>query len=361
MSITELWIDRSDYHKTKIAEIDTPDIGSGEILVEIDKYGLTANNVTYAVVGDMIGYWKFFPADENWGKVPVWGMASVVASNAEGIEVGERLYGYFPMATHLLMRPGKVKERSFFDMAEHRQMLPPVYNNYSRTKAEPEFMAALENERCLYFPLFVTSFLIADYLMDNDFFGAEQIIIGSVSSKTGFGTAEFLKTVTGFEGDVIGLTSGGNKAFVERLECCDQVLVYGEEELINSDKKSIYVDMSGNGPLREKLHMALQDNMVRSVGVGATHWQEDRNTATLPGAKPEMFFAPSQIMKRNQEWGPGAVYEKAYSASAVLAGKIKDDITVEWKHGAEAARDIWLDLLDNNVSPKRGIMVSFKP
>lgn len=356
----ELWIDRSDYRKTKIVDMTTPDIADGEILVEVEKYGLTANNVTYAVVGDMIGYWKFFPAQDNWGKVPVWAMANVVASKAEGIEAGERLYGYFPMATHLVMQPGRVKDKSFSDMAEHRQSLPPVYNNYNRTKAEPEFMAALENERCLYFPLFVTSFLIADYLMDNDFFDAEQIMIGSVSSKTGFGTAEFLKTVTGFKGDVIGLTSPGNKAFVERLNCCDQVLVYGEEGMIDTSKKSVYVDMSGNGPLRETLHNALNDNMVRSVGVGATHWEEDRTTTPLPGAKPEMFFAPSQILKRNQEWGPGAVFERAYSASAVLAGKIKDDIAVEWKHGAEDARDIWIDMLDNKVSPKRGIMVSFK-
>jgi len=356
----ELWISRSDYTQTQIINADTPEINDGEILVEVEKYGLTANNVTYAVVGDMIGYWKFFPVDDDWGKVPVWGMANVVASNADGIDVGERLYGYFPMATHLVMKPGKMKAQSFSDVSEHRKMLPPVYNNYSRTKAEPEFMASFENERCLYFPLFVTSYLIADYLMDNDYFGAEQVIIGSVSSKTGFGTAEFLKTVMGFEGDVIGLTSSGNKEFVERLDCCDQVLVYGQEDVINSDKKSVYVDMSGNGPLREKLHMAMQDNMVRSVGVGATHWQEDRNTAPLPGAKPEMFFAPSQILKRNEEWGPGAVFERAYAASAKLAGKIKDDIKIEWKNGVEDARDIWVDLVNNEVSPKRGIMVSFK-
>lgn len=353
----ELWINRKDYTQTKIVDVDVPEIGDGQILVEIDKYGLTANNVTYAVVGDMIGYWKFFPVDDEWGKVPVWGMANVVASNVDEVEVGERIYGYFPMATHLVMEPGKVKASSFSDMTEHRQMLPPVYNNYSRTGGEPDFMATLENERCLYFPLFVTSFLIADYLMDNDYFGADQIMIGSVSSKTGFGTAEFLKTVAGFKGSIVGLTSAGNKSFVEKLECCDQVLVYGQEDQINSDIKSIYVDMSGNGPLREKLHMALKDNMVRSVGVGATHWQEDRNTAPLPGAKPEMFFAPSQILKRNQDWGPGAVFERAYSASAVLAGKIKDDITVEWKTGIEEARQIWVDTVENKVSPKRGIMV----
>ena len=359
MTLTELWIDRADYRNTRIVEKPAPELGEGEILVAIDKYGLTANNVTYAVSGDMIGYWKFFPAADNWGKVPVWGMADVTASNCESVEVGERLYGYFPMASHLVMQPGKIRGGSFIDAAEHRQVLPELYNNYSRTDGEPDFLKALENERCLYFPLFVTSFVLSDLLEDNDFYEADQVLIGSVSSKTGFGLAAFLKSVSGFKGKVVGLTSEGNKAFVERLGYCDQIITYGNESELKADQKSVYVDMSGNGALRRTLHEALGENMVRSIGVGATHWEEERGGGKMPGAKPEFFFAPSQIGKRNTEWGPGIIFKKAYGASAQLASEIKDEISVDFLSGPEAARDIWVDMVDNKVPPKRGIMISF--
>ncbi|MBC7103757.1 MAG: DUF2855 family protein [Parvibaculum sp.] len=43
------------------------------MLVEIEKFALSANNITYAVAGDMLNYWSFFPAEEGWGKIPVWG------------------------------------------------------------------------------------------------------------------------------------------------------------------------------------------------------------------------------------------------------------------------------------------------
>ena len=46
--------------------------------------------------------------------------------------------------------------------------------------------------------------------------------------------------------------------------------------------------------------------MVCSCGVGITHWEarDGQPPSILPGAKPKMFFAPDQIQKRNQDWGP---------------------------------------------------------
>ena len=74
---------------------------------------MTANNVTYAAMGEGMKYWDFFPAPEGFGIVPVWGHAHVAASNVEGFAVGERVYGYLPMASHLVVSPGAVKPGSF--------------------------------------------------------------------------------------------------------------------------------------------------------------------------------------------------------------------------------------------------------
>jgi hypothetical protein len=262
------------------------------------------------------------------------------------------------MASHAVLRPGKVREDQFVDIAEHRQGLPALYNGYRRTQAEPEFLQAMDVERCLLFPLFATSWLIYDYLVDNDFFGARQVLIGSVSSKTGFGLAEMLHNDAAVTQRIVGLTSPSNVAFVEGLGCCDQIVVYGEETNIDATLPAAYVDMSGDARLTAALHNLLGDNIVESAMVGATHWEERGDVGTLPGARPTFFFAPAQIAKRDGEWGPGVAMMKAIMASAEVAKKVQDELAVEWTRDVQDLATLWLDLLDNKVSPNRGLMVS---
>jgi len=204
-TVTELWVNRENYRETKIMGSASRTLADAEIRVRIEKFGLTSNNVSYAVSGDMIGYWKYYPADEPWGKVPVWGIAEVVESKASEMAVGEHLYGFFPMASETVLTVGSTKADAFIDASPHRQDLPALYNQYRRTKADPAYLQSMETERCLLFPLFITSYVLYDYLVDSDYFGAEQVVIGSVSSKTGFGLAELLKQ----DGKkrVVGLTS----------------------------------------------------------------------------------------------------------------------------------------------------------
>ena len=92
--------------------------------------------------------------------------------------------------------------------------------------------------------------------------------------------------------------------------------------------------------------------------VGASHWEDRGKMGKLPGAKPTFFFAPGQIAKREKEWGPGVPMFKAMSASARVANAIKDDMTVDWTKGAADLATLWNQLLDNKVSPRRGLMVS---
>ncbi len=357
--VTELWITRDKLRETKIVESDKKPLEDGQIRVAIDKMGLTANNVSYAVSGEAIGYWKYFPAEGEWGKVPGWAMADVVESRSNAISEGERLYGFFPMGSEVILQPGHVADDFFMDEAPHRSELPALYNQYRRTRGEPDFLDALEDERCLLFPLFVTSYVLYDYLIDNDFFGAQQVIIGSVSSKTGFGLAHLLKNDPKVRQKVIGLTSSSNVDFVESLNCCDQIVTYSDEDAIDSSLPSAWADMSGNGPLTGKLHRLLGDNMVESCIVGATHWEADRKRdKDLPGAKPTFFFAPGHIAKRDAEWGAGEIWRRGSEAGAEIAKSVSDQIAVERISGASEVAAIWREMLDNNVSPSRGIMIA---
>lgn len=357
MSCTELWVDRNDFRNTRTVECDQPALAEGEIRVVVDKFAITSNNVGYAVSGDMIGYWQYFPTGEDpWGKVTVWGMADVVESNSPGIAVGERLYGFFPMATHLVLTPGRVRDEHFMDVAPHRLELPALYNQYSRTGAEPAELQAIEDERCVFFPLFITGFVIADFLQDNNWFDAQQIVVGSVSSKTGFGLARFIKD-HGYTGKVVGLTSANNKQFVEALGFCDQVVTYDAVESLDNIP-SVFVDMSGDQPVRAKLHNLLGDNMKNSQLVGVTHWDAESVDEALPGSQPQFFFTPAQIDKRNAEWGTGVLTQKGYAASAALALELKGQLNMELHRGAHACASVWRDMLDNKISGQQGIMVA---
>jgi hypothetical protein len=358
---TELWVNRQRLRDTRIVRSALPPLTEGEVRVAIDRFGLTANNVSYAVAGDSIGYWGYFPAEGDWGKVPVWGCGNVVESNCTDIPVGNRLFGFFPMASHAVLRPGKIRDDQFVDISAHRAELPALYNAYRRTGGEPGFLRELEIERCLLFPLFVTSWLIYDYLLDNDFFGATQVLIGSVSSKTGFGLAEMLHADANVNQRVIGLTSAANLPFVDRLACCDEIVVYGDEAKLDAGAPTAYVDMSGNARLTRTLHELLGENMRVSTMVGATHWEQRGRNAALPGPKPTFFFAPAQIGKRDSEWGPGIAMTKAMTASVEVARKLREEMTVEWTRDVRGLAELWVDLLDNKVSPSRGSMVSLSP
>jgi hypothetical protein len=355
---TALWVNRSEITETKQVTTQLPPLTQGEVLVAIDKFGLTANNVSYAVTGDSIGYWQFYPAKDNWGIVPVWGCGTVVESSCADIPVGERLWGYFPMASHAVLTPGHIHGDYFMDVVEHRRELPLIYNQFRRTQAEPEFLQKMENERCLLFPLFMTSYLIYDYLIDNQFFGAEQVVIGSVSSKTGFGLAQMLHNDPQVTQAVIGVTSAGNRDFVKGLGCCDQIVLYNNEAEIDAGLPTAYVDMSGDARLTISLHRYLGVNMVESCMVGGSHWQEGGKLGELPGARPRFFFAPGQIEKRNKEWGPGVAMVNAMTASAKVAALVADDIQVQWVESAASLAQHWSALLENKIRPSTGLMVS---
>lgn len=360
--VTELWVNRKGFRDTKVVEYAPQPLEDGQLRVSIDKMGLTSNNVSYAVSGDMIGYWKYFPAEGDWGKVPGWAMADVVESRSDEIAVGERLWGFFPMASEVVLTVGKVTSDTFMDASSHRCELPALYNQYRRTQGEPDFMKTLENERCLLFPLFMTSFILYDYLLDNELFGARQIIIGSVSSKTGFGLAHLLKQDPEVGAKIVGITSASNVEFVEGLGCCDQILTYGAEDGVDHTLPTAWVDMSGNGALTENLHHLLDDHMVESCIVGATHWDGDRAyAADLPGAPPTFFFTPARVEKRTKDWGPGVLPQKAAMASAGIAAAVKDKLAVEFPSGVQAVAQAWVDLLDNRISPNRGLMISLSP
>lgn len=354
----ELWVSRNNIQETRAEQLELGPIADGQVLLEIERFALTANNVTYAVTGDTLGYWNYYPVDDDWGRVPAWGFARVTESRCENLKLGERLWGFFPMSSHAVLTPGRVSETTVKDASPHRKALPVTYNEYARVDAEPAHFAGMDNERCLLYPLYGTAFLIYDQLVDNAFYGAKQVIIGSASSKTASGLAFMLKNNDTGPVECIGLTSEANVNAVKSLACYDRVLSYQDLASIDADCQSAYVDMSGNAEVLVGLHEHLRDNMKKSFRVGVTHWQASGPDKSLPGAKPEFFFAPSQIEKRNKDWGKGVVQQLGMKASAEAARALGKSLSIQWINDAEELSKTWCDLVQNKVPPSQGLMVN---
>ncbi len=336
---------QQDLGTTRIVDLPEPAPGAGEAVIRVDRFGLTANNITYGVAGDIIGYWQFFPAEGDWGRIPVWGIGTIVDAGDTGLKEGDEYYGYFPMASYLIVKPDNVSPRGFVDGAEHRAALPPAYNNYSLMTEANGFDRSKDTHRMVYFPLFATGFILDDYLFDNDFFGADKIILSSASSKTAFSLA-FLLHERGNK-TVVGLTSTGNKAFVEGMGIYDKVVTYDDVESMDASAKVAYVDMAGNREVLSKVHHHFNDNLLCSCGVGITHYDArgGEDPTTLPGATPSMFFAPTQMQKRNKDWGPEAYQQKMNDAWGRFLGRVDGWVTVNERQGSEEMTTTYQEVL----------------
>ena len=118
--------------------------------------------------------------------------------------------------------------------------------------------------------------------------------------------------------------------------------------------------MAGNSQVLARLHQHLQDNIKSSQIVGVTHWESGGEQQQLPGCKPTFFFTPKHIKKRSDELGAAVFMEKAMMASAQLSQKLKSLIAMEYHYGSESTQQLWQDLLNNNVSGQRGLMLSLQ-
>lgn len=345
----EMLVRRDDLLQTAINDTLAPVPGAGEVLLEVEAFALTANTVTYAVVGETMRYWNFFPAAEGWGVVPAWGHARVAASRHPDIAVGERLYGYLPMATHLLVTPGKVSAARFRDMAEHRQPMAAVYNEYRRLAADPAHYPLREDTRMLFEPLFLTGFLIAETLRAEQPH-ADTAVLTSASSKTAFGTAYALRaTRPGVRR--IGLTSAGNAGFVERSGLYDAVLRYDALDPLAAERAAVVIDFAGDAALLQAIYARMP--VARALRVGATH-HEARGPDAVLDPKSTWFFAPDAATALTGRVGQDGFDAAVAAQWRGFVAAIETLVAIEHGSGPEALQHAWREQVAGNVRPEVG-------
>ncbi len=340
-----------------LEEVAPPVLTPGQALLKIEQFAVTSNNVTYAAIGEAFGYWDFFPASEGRGIVPVWGHATIIDAGDTGLTAGERIYGYLPMATHLVVEPVRVGDGGFTDGAAHRQARAAVYNQYRRLNADPGHVAGGEDVRSVFEPLFLTSFLIEAMFRREGWHGAKRLIVTSASSKTALALAHVARASSP-DVERIGLTSARNIAFVERTGLYDRVLGYDEMSELGSEA-AVSVDFAGNGTTLAALHTAVGGGLKYSCLVGVTDWQHRGGFGALDvtGPKPILFFAPDHVATTIAELGPKGFGAAVADRWRAFAGDAATLIKIEPVAGLADAIPAWVTAVEGQTQPDAGVVV----
>jgi hypothetical protein len=351
--VSVLEVRRDDLAHARVVDDARVGLADGQALLRVERFGLTANVITYALAGDAIGYWRFFPAAEDgWGRIPAWGFAEVVASESGALAEGDRVFGYVPMASHVLLTPEE-RGGAVVDTAEHRSELPGVYNRYRRAGAA----TAGDARELVLRPLLITSFLLADQLVAERLAGARQVLVSSASSKTALGLAFELKRAGA---RVVGLTSARNAEFVGSVGIYDEVVTYDQLAGLDGSVDSVAVDIAGDPDVRRRVHETFRERLRRSVLVGATHRAPGAfSTAPgTPGPRPEFFFAPDRIQVRAREWGPAGFEERVEAAFAALSSWTEGWLAIEEAYGPDEALAAYRDVLAGSARPDVALVAS---
>lgn len=362
MTLSQVHVRKNELAHAQLVEVPSGELAEGAIRLMVESFSVTANNITYAVVGDGFGYWNFFPPktdEDGLGIVPMWGHAVVTESKSPEIAVGERVYGYLPMGTQLDVLPGNISATSFSDMTDYRQPMSPVYNNYNRLAADPEHDPARENERMIYGPLFKTGFVIDYFMRSEDWFGAETVILTSASSKTALGLASVAKQNSPSV-KRIGLTSPSNVDFTKSTGLYDEVHSYDAIGALPIGP-CVTVDFAGNADVLGKLHHHFTDNLKYSCLVGATHIEARSSmrgdAGALPGPKPTLFFAPDHFVAFFKEHGAAKGGQMIAQTWHAFLDAVDGTVAIESRKSLDAARVTYVEMLGGAIDPAKGIVV----
>lgn len=364
--VQELHVRKSALAETRGHQRTEVPLAEGQVRLAIERFALTANNITYAALGTQLGYWDFFPlVDDDWGLLPVWGFARVTESRQALVEVGTRVYGLLPMASQTLLSPVRVGDGGFFDGAAHRMGMHPVYKRYALCSEDPLYTPGTEDLQAVLRPLIITSWLVADLVQEQISADVGRVVVSSASSKTAFGTALTLRRNGRVK--VIGLTSRSNVPFCTALGCYDQVLAYEDLDALDADAPCVYVDYAGNMALRKTVHEHFRALRL-SLAIGYTHVDQLAGAQELPGPPVIHFFAPDRIRQRHAQWGAPEFTRRLAAAYAEFARFCTAEdarglplLSIQHHEGLSAALAIYQALLRGQVDPQLANVFRFMP
>lgn len=371
-----LEIRKASIGEAEVHEEPRTALEDGQIRLRIDRFAVTANNVSYAGAGDLLGYWDFFPSSDpsTWGRVPAVGYAEIIESRTADLPVGGRYHGWFPMAETVTFTATATRD-GFRDDGAHRQAHAPIYRSYTRTDLDPLHDDAPDGEdrHALLRVLLLTGFLADEFFADSGgatadgappYFGAEQVIVLSASSKTAIGFSQ--RAAKRDRLAVVGLTSSDNAEFVRSLGFSDSVVTYDridDPETGIALVDSVVIDMAGNPNVLAAVHQRLGDRIKHSMMIGRSHHDAVATAApaSLPGPAPQFFFAPTELDRLVEAWGADEYRRRTAEATREFIEASRAWMTIDERRGPDGPASAWASIYTGEVTPDVGVIASFHP
>jgi hypothetical protein len=356
-------IDRDDITRATIVAAPEAALAEGAIEVAIDLFAMTANNVTYAALGKPVGlfgpdggYWDFFADRDQPGRLPVWGFGTVTRSAVDGVAVGERLYGYWPMASHVTLFPGRINPGGFIDTLPRRAGLPPLYNRYQRLAALGDYRPEDHDLWPVFRPLYMTGWLIADQLDEHADYGAAQVLVSAASSKTALGFAHAFRQRT-TRPALVALTSPGSVAFVAATGLYDRIVTYDAIDSLDATTPTALIDIAGNPGVTRAVHAAFGERLVLSLVVGKAHWDAAAAGGALPGPRQSGFFAPGRIEQRAADWGGDELGRRMAVGWTAFIADVPALTRLDRRTGAAGALAAWHEAVAGSADPRASVII----
>lgn len=355
----EVQVSKTDLRLVRTVDVPAPPLAEQSIRLGLDLFALTSNNVTYAAMGEgALGYWDFFPGPEGWGRPPVWGFATVIASNTPGIEQGARYWGFYPAGEVLDVTPADIRPNRFTDGAPHRAGKYAIYNLYLNTADDPAYDPEFEAEQTLFRPLYATGWWIADCTNREH---PTTVVMSSASSKTALATAHQLLRLG--DAELLGLTSRRNESYVRDTGLYHQTVIYDHAESLKAEGPVIYLDFLGRDSITGTVHRALTDQVQRSWLIGATDWGDKPGgiqppLTRPPGPAPEFFLAPSYAAERSKS--DPTIHETMMEDLRAFYPASRAFVTPRLLRGSDSIVESWARLTAGDATPAEGLVLSFQ-
>ena len=91
---------------------------------------------------------------------------------------------------------------------------------------------------------------------------------------------------------------------------------------------------------------------------GATHWEADRTLGELPGSRPQFFFAPARIQKRNADWGAEGLTKRLGEGWQAFVASSDAWLEIVRGYGTDAVERVYRATLEGRTAPSQGQVLS---
>jgi Protein of unknown function (DUF2855) len=158
--------------------------------------------------------------------------------------------------------------------------------------------------------------------------------------------------------ELVGLTSPDNAEFVEGLGIYGRTVTYDAIDSLERGPAT-YLDFSGDAAVRQTVHEHYGEELIQSIAVGVTHWEDfSGGEAKLPGPTPALFFAPDRVVKRSKDWGRAGLETSVADAWQPFCEWTGTWLELIRGEGFDAVQSTYLDVLEGRVAPSSAHVIT---